>query len=213
MSKDFVKSWSTKEKVSTSQGLTGRLRRVPLKDRLMKTIYGLNNVQQTLEHSRLNMEQKHKALFSKCLHAQETKDMQTAVMYANECAQVKKIVQTIVTSQLSLEQVGLRLETVADFGDIAAEILPAASVVRSVKGRLSGVIPEVSMQLGTISSTLDSLMLEAGEATGQSWNVLSSGEDAEKILAEAATIAEQKVKEGFPDLPSTSSAQGGVNSP
>jgi len=94
---------------------------------------------------------------------------------------------------------------------VAAEIIPAAAVVRSIKGRLAGVIPEVSMQLGMIGQTLDSLVLEVGEATGTSWSAMATGEDAEKILMEASTIAEQRVRDGFPDLPSTSTAEKGVN--
>jgi len=184
---------------------------VPLRDKLVSTVYGLNMVSRKLEDSRLRIEQKHKSLFTRCVKAQEAKDTQTAVMYANECSQVKKLAQTIVTSQLAIEQVTLRLETIEDFGDVAAEVMPAAAVIRSVKGRLAGLIPEVSMSLGSISQTLDSLVLECGEATGQSWNVMSSGEDSEKVLSEAAMIAEQKVREGFPDLPSSPTALKGVN--
>jgi division protein CdvB (Snf7/Vps24/ESCRT-III family) len=132
-------------------------------------------------------------------------------MYANESAQVKKISQSTISARLALEQVILRLETVKDFGDVAAEIVPAAETVRAVRGRLAGVIPEVSLQLGAISQSLDSLVLESGEVTGSSWSALSSGEDAEKILAEASAIAEQKLREGFPDLPSTS-VERGINS-
>jgi division protein CdvB (Snf7/Vps24/ESCRT-III family) len=129
-------------------------------------------------------------------------------MYANECAQVRKMAQSIVASQLALEQGVLRLETVTDFGDIAAEIGPTASIVRAVRGRLAGVVPEVSMQLGSISQTLDSLVLETGQATEYSWSSIASGEEAEKILAEAGTIAEQKIRDGFPELPSTAAEKG-----
>jgi len=213
LSKDFATSWTKKETVPLSRTIAQTIHREPLKDRITKTVYSLNMVQHKLEDSHLRIEQKHKTLFNKCVRAQEAKDTQTAVMYANECAQVRKIVQTIITSKLAMEQVILRLETVRDFGDVAAEIMPAASIINAVKSRLAGVIPEVSMQLGSISQTLDSLVLEAGEATGQTWNAMASGEDAERILSEASAIAEQKVKESFPDLPTSSTAEKGVNLP
>ena len=213
MSKDFATDWSREKKVPISSKIVDTMHPAPLRDRITKTIYSLNMVRHKLEGSRLRIEQKHKTLFSKCVRAQENKDAQTSVMYANECAQVKKIAQTIVTSQLALEQVVLRLDTVKDFGDVAVELMPAASIIRTVKDRLSGVIPEVSRSLGTISQTLDSLVLEVGEATGQSWNAMVSGEDADKVLAEASVIAEQKVREGFPELPTTSTAEKGVNPP
>ena len=211
MSDRFLSDWARDSKPSTANAIKDSLHPVPLKDKITTTNYRLNMVQRKLEDSHLRMEQKYKTLFNKCVKAQETKDTATAIMYANECGQVKKMVQTLVTSQLAIEQVVLRLDTVKDFGDVAAEIIPAAAVVRSIKGRLAGVIPEVSMQLGMIGQTLDSLVLEVGEATGTSWSAMATGEDAEKILMEASTIAEQRVRDGFPDLPSTSTAEKGVN--
>jgi division protein CdvB (Snf7/Vps24/ESCRT-III family) len=199
--------------MSLSRKLSETLHPIPLKDKISKTIFRLKMVERKLEDSRLRMENKHKVMFNKCVHAQESKDAALGIMYANECAQVRRMAQTIVTSQLALEQVTLRLETVSDFGDIAAEVMPAANIIQTVKGRLAGVIPEASMQLGIIGQTLDSLVLEVGEATGQTWSTISSGEDAEKILSEANAVAEQKVREGFPSLPTTESIEKGLNPP
>jgi division protein CdvB (Snf7/Vps24/ESCRT-III family) len=67
------------------------------------------------------------------------------------------------------------------------------------------------MQLGNIGQTLDSLILEVGETTSQSWSSIATGEDAEKILEEATVLAEQKVKDGFPQLPITDSIERGPN--
>jgi division protein CdvB (Snf7/Vps24/ESCRT-III family) len=211
LSDRFVSDWAKESKEPASRTISETLHPVPLKDRITTTVYRLNMVHRKLEDSRLRMDQKYKTLFNKCVKAQEGKDSATAVMYANECGQIKKMIQILITSQLAMEQVVLRLETVKDFGDVAAEIIPAAGVIRSVKGRLAGVIPEVSMQLGMIGQTLDSLVLEVGEATGSSWSSIAQGEDAERILSEASTIADQKVRDGFPDLPSTSTAEKGVN--
>lgn len=210
MSKNFGSDWAKEKKVPMMSKISDTMHPSPLRERITQTIYSLNMVLHKLESSHQRIEQKHNTLFSKCVKAQEAKNAQTAVMYANECAQVKKIAQTLVTSQLALEQVVLRLETVQDFGDIAAEVMPAVAVVRTIRDRLSGVVPEVSHGLSTITQSLDSLVLEAGEATGQSWNANVSGEDAEKVLSEASMIAEQKVREGFPELP-TPTTEKGIN--
>ena len=211
MVKDFTSMWARETKIPMSRKISDTMHPKPLNDRLSQTIFRLNTVLRKLGDSHLSIEQKHKMLFNKCVKAQDAKNTQIAVMYANECSQVKKIAQSIVTSQLALDQVILRLETIKDFGDIAAVIMPAATVVRAVKGKLAGVIPEVSRHLGLIGQTLDSLVLESGEATGQSWNIMVSGEDADKVLAEAAMIAEQKVREGFPELPTPSTTFKGIN--
>lgn len=211
MSDRFTSEWSKNTSTSVSNTIVDKMHPVPLKERITQTIYRLNMVTRKLEDSRIRIEQKHKNLFQKCVSAQEKKEQSTAIMYANECSQVRKMAQIIIASQHAVEQVILRLETVSDFGDVAAEVMPAAKIINTVKGRLAGVIPEVSLQLSNISSTLDSLVLEAGEATGQSWASIASGEESERILAEASTIADQKIREGFPTLPAAEGGEKGSN--
>ena len=203
MKNKFVADWARQSKPSISTRVKDAINPIPLKERINKTVFRLKLVQRKLEDSHLRSEQKYKKLFSKCVEAQRAKDQTTAIMYANESAQIRTIAKTLTGAQLAVEQVVLRLETVSDFGDIAAEIMPAAETIRALKGRLQGIIPEVSMQLGFINESLDSLVLEAGEATGTNWNTMASGDEAEKILLEATTVAEQKIREGFPELPVT----------
>jgi division protein CdvB (Snf7/Vps24/ESCRT-III family) len=204
----FVADWARQSKPSLSTRIKDTINSVPLKERINKTVFRLKLVQRKLEDSSLRSEQKYKKLFTKCVEAQRAKDQTIAIMYANESAQIRIIAKTLTGAQLAVEQVVLRLETVSDFGDIAAEIMPAAATIRALKGRLQGIIPEVSMQLGFINQSLDSLVLEAGEATGSSWNTMASGDEAEKILLEATTVAEQKIRDGFPELPTTGSERG-----
>ncbi len=208
MKNKFVADWARQSKPSLSTRIKDTINSVPLKERINKTVFRLKLVQRKLEDSSLRSEQKYKKLFNKCVEAQRAKDQTIAIMYANESAQIRIIAKTLTGAQLAVEQVVLRLETVSDFGDIAAEIMPAAETIRALKGRLQGIIPEVSMQLGFINQSLDSLVLEAGEATGSSWNTMASGDEAEKILLEATTVAEQKIRDGFPELPTTGSERG-----
>ncbi len=208
MKNKFVADWARQSKPSLSTRVKDAINPIPLKERINKTVFRLKLVQRKLEDSSLRSEQKYKKLFNKCVTAQQAKDQTIAIMYANESAQIRIIAKTLTGAQLAVEQVVLRLETVSDFGDIAAEIMPAAETIRALKGRLQGIIPEVSMQLGFINQSLDSLVLEAGEATGSSWNTMASGDEAEKILLEATTVAEQKIRDGFPELPTTGSERG-----
>ena len=211
MSDKFASEWNKERGKPAGSTIADKMHPIPLKERITQTIYRLNMVTRKLDDSRMRIEQKHKGLFQKCVIAQERKDQSTAIMYANECSQVRKMAQIIISSRHAIEQVVLRLETVSDFGDAAAEIMPAAKIISTVRGRLAGVIPEVSLQLANISQTLDSLVLEAGEATGQSWASIASGEEAERILSEASAIADQKIREGFPTLPSTEGSERGIN--
>lgn len=63
------------------------------------------------------------------------------------------------------------------------------------------MFPEAERELGQIGDMLSGIIMEAGQSTGFSMNFETTNEDAQKILTEAATVAEQKIKEKFPELP------------
>jgi division protein CdvB (Snf7/Vps24/ESCRT-III family) len=182
--------------------ITGRTRRgMPVKERVDEAIFRLRVQENRLDAAANRMQQHDKGMFNKCVRAQMDKDNARAAMYANECAQVRKMVKVTLQCQLALEQAALRLETVREFGQIASMMAPVASVVRSIQGQISGVIPEVGFELGEIGEMLNSVVIEIGEATGSSYEPQASSEEAQRILIEANTLAEHRMQERFPDLP------------
>lgn len=201
---DALKTWERRNKPSTFSKIMGSVKKPePLKEKISFTIYRLKAQNGRLEQAYQRMQNHYNGIFRKCTNAVLAKDSPRASIYANECAEIRKMCQTILRSQFAIEQVALRLETVEEFGDIVVEMTPVAGVINSIRGHLSGVVPEVSYKLGEIGDTLNDLVMDAGGVTETSYNVIAPGEDAEKILSDANTIAEQKMKEKFPTLPDT----------
>jgi division protein CdvB (Snf7/Vps24/ESCRT-III family) len=64
------------------------------------------------------------------------------------------------------------------------------------------VLPEAEGEIGEISGLLSSILVDAGTVGGYSLNFEAANEDAEKVLAEAAAVAESRMKEKFPEIPS-----------
>ncbi|MCD6241870.1 hypothetical protein J7K27_10255, partial [Candidatus Bathyarchaeota archaeon] len=95
----------------------------------------------------------------------------------------------------------LRLSTVSELGDIVTTLAPAVSVLRSVRGGMAMIFPEAERELGEIGDLLNGIIIEAGQTTGSTINFEAANEDAQKILNEAATVAEQRIKEKLPELP------------
>lgn len=174
----------------------------PLKERISQCMYRLKVQQNRLEGANLKTQQHDKSLFDKCVQAQMSKDTARSTMYANEIAEIRKMAKITMRSELAIEQVVLRLETIQEFGDVAATMGPIAGVVSAIKNQVQGVIPQVGYELGEISEALNGVVIEVGEATGQSYDFETSGSEAQKILTEANTIAETRMREKFPELPS-----------
>jgi len=154
-----------------------------------------------LDQASERFSQKDKALFAKLVDAYAKHDTAHANIYASELAEVRKMAKLTMNARLALDQVMLRLRTCTEFGDIVATLGPAVSVLRSVGTCIVGVLPEAENELGEIGNMLSGLMIEAGSGCGMTMNFNNVNEDAAKILAEAATVAEQKVSANFPELP------------
>jgi len=201
----FIKKWETGTLGrSLTNQIEERLRHSPpLKERVSHSIYRLNVLQSRLGQTASRMEYKNKELFEKCVNAQMAKDFDRAKIYANECSQIRNIVKVVVGSQMAIERVALRLETIQEFGDVVSTMGPVIGVVQALKGKLSGVVPEVSYELGMIGENLNELVMEVGQATGSSYSFESYGAESQKILAEASALAEQKMKDKFPELPAS----------
>lgn len=209
MNHDFLKDWERDSKEPGIFNLGGKLHhKAPVKEQVASALYKLKVQQNKLESATMRMQQHDRDIFAKCVNAQMTHDTARAAMYANECAEVRKMAKVTLQCQIALEQVSLRLETIKEFGDIARMMAPVASVVHSIKNQIAGVIPEVGYELNEIGEVLNGVLAEAGESTGTSYEMEASGAEAQRILSEAGTIAEQHMKERFPELPPS-----GISSP
>jgi len=203
----MIKNWEREPKEPFREKISGMLgHRTPLKEKIAMCVYRLKTQKTKIAESSARMQQRDRDYFNKCIAAQMAKDSARAAMYANECAEVRKMAKTTLRCELALEQIALRLETVEQFGDLAAMMGPVVGVVQAIKNQIQGVIPQVSYELGMIGETLNGMVIEIGEATGSGYDISASSEEAQRILTEANTIAEQRMKERFPELPTAAPA-------
>ena len=147
------------------------------------------------------LQQRDKEMFQRCIGAQLSRDTAHAALYANECAEIRKMAHITLSSELALERVTLRLQTIEEFGDVMAQIAPVIGVVRETRGRIAGVIPEVAGELGEVNNMLSDMSLEAGEVQDQNFDMSASSTEAKKVLEESSAIASQQMRERFPELP------------
>lgn len=203
MSERFAKKWESKrEENSFVDTIRGTVKpQPPLKPRLDYAVKKLELQITRLDQANDRFTQKDKALFAKIVDAYAKHDTAHANIYANELAEVRKMGKLVMNARLALDQVALRIKTVTEFGDIMSTLGPCIGVLRSVSVGMCGVLPEAENELGEIGNMLSGLMFEAGSSSGTSLNFNNVNEDASKILAEAAVVAEQKVSANFPDLP------------
>jgi division protein CdvB (Snf7/Vps24/ESCRT-III family) len=190
-----------------------KLHPVPLKERIEQASFRLHAQLEKLEHMYTRLHQRDTDLFQRCVGAQVSNDLGHARIYANECGEIRKIAQVVLGSQLALEKVILRLETVEEFGTIMSQIAPVMGIVKETKSKIAGIVPQVASELEEVNNMLGDLTDETGEVTANTLPIEATDGEARKVLEETGLIAEQKLHEHFPDLPTLENTQVAVPEP
>ncbi len=196
-----------RKKTPISERIKEAIQPTPIRRKIVKTSHRLNVQLKQLERKTHQLQTRDKDLYNKCVSALQAKKNDLATMYANECAEIRKMIMTTIKSQLALEKVALRLETIRLSGDFAYLMSSVLSVIGGVKNQLESMLPEISAELSDIGESLQSTVLEMGEATEQSLDTSIPTEEGNKILEEASTLAEEKMREQFPEIPSIPSKE------
>jgi division protein CdvB (Snf7/Vps24/ESCRT-III family) len=208
LSRDFASNWEHKKDSSSSA--TDRLKDAlrpagPLKPKLESAMRSLQMQTQRLDQINGRLTERQRMMFEKVVDAVKRHDQARASIYANEVAEIRKMAKLIMQSRLALESIVLRLGTMEDLGDIVSNLAPAVRVISTVSRSIGSVTPEAEKDMNEISNMLSSILVEAGQTGNYTISFETGNEDAQKILEEAASEAESRLKAQFPDLPAASS--------
>lgn len=200
----FSEKWQSTKKGS---GFMSRIRDTvnpptPIKIRIDAASRQIQVLIAQLDSAVNRIRQRDEAIFAEVVASLAQHDNGHASVYANELSEVRKMGKVVAQAQLALEQVVLRLGTITDLGDVAMTLAPAITVIKSMKQELGGALPEADREIGEISGLLSGILVDAGSVGGVSLNFDVANEDAQKVMEEAAAVAEQRISESFPEVPS-----------
>lgn len=199
---NFSSNWIKDKKVNTPDRIKGAVRTPqPLKPKIELAKNKIQIQNHKLDTIVDKLKGKEKSLFNQVVSHMQIHDMQQGKMLSNELAQVRKTTKMISQLKMALEQIHMRLESTIDVGDVMVAIGPAMGALTRVKSGLSGVMPEVDTELGEINGVFSDIITNAGNMGNASLALDASGEDVDKILAEASAVAEQRMNDNFPDIP------------
>lgn len=202
---DFEKRWAGGPSVGEKIKDVFK-KKEPIKQKLVMADYKIRAMVSRLEVFIERLRERDRALFERVVDALTQGDEVRAAMYANEIAEIRKLVKQLTVTQVALEQVALRLDTVLTMGDIMSGLVPVLGVIKELRNVIKGIMPEISLELSEVEESLRDVVISAGEALGMPTGEIYTTPEARKILEEAKVIAEQRMKEKFPELPATVTA-------
>jgi division protein CdvB (Snf7/Vps24/ESCRT-III family) len=205
----FVDRWSEK---SQNTSFVSKIKNAGkpsegLKKQISTVLRRIDVQRQKLNNAQSRFEQRDATLFKRTVKALSERDTMRANVLAGELAEIRKVEKMLMHGSLALESVSLRLNTVSELGDVVTVLAPAAGVLNNIRTGMSGIFPEAGRELKNIGTLLTDIVSTTHQDTGMSVNTGTASLEAEKILKEAETAAENRLKAQLPEIAATAPTQ------
>ncbi|UXD21092.1 hypothetical protein IPA_00070 [Ignicoccus pacificus DSM 13166] len=171
----------------------------PLKKKVYKAKYQLRKQIDKIGFMINKLKERDEHLFNKLVDALINHDQLRSKMLAAEIAEIRKLAKTLMITQVALERVEYRLDLFLTIGETASTLAPVVPVINMLRTQLMKEIPEIGIELSNIHEELEDVINSMNFYGAVDGDVVLSSE-ARKIMEEAKAIAEQQMKEEFPNV-------------
>lgn len=205
---NFQNKWSK----PVSPGITERINEAvkpkgALKPRVEMAVKRLQSQISKLDNMLTKLKQRDEKIFNRIVIATQQHDTHSSKVLSNELAEVRKVSRVLGNARMALEQIELRLTTFHDLGDTVVTIMPTIGLMRSLKSSLVKFMPEADQEVTRMTEMLGGLMTDTFSGDSSFGMEPSTNAESDKILQEAAAVAETAVGEKFPSMPVEQASQ------
>ena len=172
-----------------------------LKPRVQNGIKKLQLQIKKLDSMLKNLQERDAQIFQRIVDATQKHDNQTSRVLGNELAEIRKVIKIMSSARIALEQIELRLTTFSDLGDTVMAIMPTMGLMKNLKSSLGKIMPGAEQEIGQMAEMLGGFMTESFSGDSAFGMDESTNTESEKILKEAAAVAESSTGQMFPSVP------------
>ena len=198
----FQNKWSRPPPSGITEKITEAVKpKGPLKPRVETAIQRLQQQISKLDNMLSKLKERDEKIFQRVVVATQQHDPQTSKVLSNELAEIRKVSKILGSARMALEQIELRLTTAHDLGDTVVTIMPTIGLMKNMKSSLAKFMPGAEQEIGRMAEMLGGLMTETFSGDASFGIAETTNTESEKILQEAAAVAESSVDTKFPNTP------------
>ena len=133
-------------------------------------------------------------LFKTCATALKAKNKERATIFANELAEIRKLTKLISQTQILVERIILRLETLKELSAAFADLKPVLRFLHSVTKRLTTIMPQMAYEMERVNESInETLAMTSIGSTQLNMPIDVKTPGGEEILKEVSAFMEQKL--------------------
>lgn len=182
------------------KGFFGKPKRT-LNEMLFESICELGKYYSRLELVYSRLVRRERDLFNECVSSLSRGMQNKAAVYANEIAELRKIISVIQNVQLSIERAILRLETFKAVTPTLQDIKGVFGEVKDTLSSLAKVVPSLTPELNNFMNSINELLAATEISQTRCEPVVISDEATEAILREALDHLKSEVEKKIPEPP------------
>lgn len=117
-----------------------------------------------------------------------------------ELFQSRRKGMTIIMSMISLEIVADRLKTAKDISEVVNALAPTIAIMKSIRSALIRYVSSTQEEISDICEILELVLMDSCQLSNGVLDFKEANREAILLLNDAHKMAEQKMREEFPDL-------------
>lgn len=149
------------------------------------------------------LEEREKQLFNKVVELTSMGDNTRAAIIASEISQIRSILRHLTALRYIIEGIELKIENYLAIGYAMESIGPAAEALKEIRSVFKGLIPTMEVDIQNIEGSLREIILDSeGSPVHDISYTPYASQEAKRILEEAYSLAEKRLRESFPSVSS-----------
>ncbi|MEM2820220.1 MAG: hypothetical protein QW502_02900 [Candidatus Bathyarchaeia archaeon] len=173
----------------------------PLSEVLLEAISELGRYYSRLELAYNKLAKRDKELFNECVSYLSRGLKNKAIVYANEIAEVRKLMAIVQGMQLTIEKAILRLETFKTVTPTLEEIKGVFGEVKDALEHAAKIMPSLTPELNGLMKSINELVAATEISLAPPEPIVIKDESVETILKEAADFLKEEIERKIPEPP------------
>ena len=124
-------------------------------------------------------------------------------MCANELAEVRKLLELLSQTQIAIERIILRLETIKELSTIMVDLKPALSALKNVTTNLVNIMPDVATELDKVNNSIQETLTVTKFSSEPPIVKPMKTAGGQEILKEVNMVLEERLSEQLPEPPAS----------
>ena len=199
---DLQNKWNRQQKPGITDKINDTFNpKGALKPKIENGIKQLQTQITKLDSMIVKLNERDSKLFKRIVEATQSHDVNTSRILSKELVEVRKTTKILGNARIALEQIELRLTTYHDLGDTVVTIMPTIGLMKNLKSSLVKFMPSADQEINQMAQMLGGFMTDSFSGNATFGMDETTNSESEKILQEAAAIAESSVGDRFPSMP------------